>query len=120
MIEVREGYKMTELGEIPVEWEIKQLGELANIRRGASPRPIKDPKWFSEHSTHGWIRISDVTKSSKYLYETEQYLSEAGIEKSRTVAPGDLIMSICGTIGRPIILRMNACIHDGFVAFESL
>lgn len=120
MAEVRDGYKMTELGEIPSEWKVVNLGDLANIHRGASPRPIKDPKWFSNHSTHGWVRISDVTKSKKYLFETEQYLSEEGIQKSRTVKPGDLIMSICGTIGRPIILQMNACIHDGFVAFENL
>lgn len=113
-------FKQTELGEIPKEWKVIQLGDLSNIHRGASPRPIKDPKWFSDKSSHGWIRISDVTKSKKYLYETEQYLSEEGIKKSRTVAPGDLIMSICGTIGRPIILKINACIHDGFVAFESL
>lgn len=113
-------FKESNLGDIPSEWEIIKLGQLADIHRGASPRPIKDPKWFSDESTHGWIRISDVTKSNKYLLSTEQHLSQEGIEKSRSVKPGDLIMSICGTIGRPIILKMHACIHDGFVAFESL
>lgn len=29
-------------------WEQRKLGELANIVRGASPRPISDPKWFDE------------------------------------------------------------------------
>ncbi|WP_156098826.1 restriction endonuclease subunit S [Carnobacterium inhibens] len=120
MMEVKNEYKMTELGEIPNDWKVSRLGELADIHRGASPRPIKDPIWFSEHSSHGWVRIADVTKSSKYLFETKQYLSNEGILKSRTVKPGDLIMSICGTIGRPIIMEMDACIHDGFVAFENL
>lgn len=120
MKQVREGYKMTELGEIPVEWEISKIGDLATINRGASPRPIRDEKWFSSNSEYGWIRISDVTKSKKYLYETEQYLSPLGVEKSRIVRPGDLIMSICGTVGRPIILGINACIHDGFVVFNEV
>jgi len=52
------------------------------------------------------------------LKETEQYLSSAGVNKSVSVYPGQIIMSICATIGEPIILDMNACIHDGFVVFD--
>ena len=48
------------------EWKYVKLETVANIRRGASPRPIQDPKWFSEEG-RGWIRISDVTKSHFYL-----------------------------------------------------
>jgi type I restriction enzyme S subunit len=29
-------------------------------------------------------------------------------------------MSICATVGRPIITDIDTCIHDGFVVFESL
>ncbi|MQY77722.1 MAG: hypothetical protein GH151_00770 [Bacteroidetes bacterium] len=61
------------------DWEEKRLGELAEIRRGASPRPISDPKWFDSSSRIGWVRISDVTRSNKYLNKTEQYLSEEGM-----------------------------------------
>ena len=46
--------------------------------------------------------------------------SEKGVSKSVEVNPGDLIMSICATIGKPIILNMEACIHDGFVYFSKL
>lgn len=120
MKKVREGYKMTELGEIPEEWYISKLSELAQIKRGASPRPINNPKWFSENKNVGWIRISDVTKTKKYLNSTEQYLSDEGVAKSRLVKPNDLIMSICATVGKPIILNMDACIHDGFILFDNL
>ena len=112
--------KKTEIGEIPKEWEIIKLSELAEIKRGASPRPINNPKWFSEQKNVGWIRISDVTKTKKYLTKTEQYLSEEGVCKSRLVKPNDLIMSICATVGKPIILKMKACIHDGFILFDNL
>ena len=27
-------------------------------------------------------------------------------------------MSICATIGEPVIVEMDACIHDGFVVFD--
>jgi len=102
------------------EWEVKRLGELAKIQRGASPRPIDSPIWFDEKSSVGWVRISDVTTSGIYLYETTQRLSALGIQNSRPVNRGSLIMSICATVGRPVITEIDVCIHDGFVVFDKV
>ena len=102
------------------EWDVKRLGEIARVQRGASPRPIDDPIWFNNSSTVGWVRISDVTNSGMYLNETTQRLSPLGVKQSRPVASGSLIMSICATVGRPVITKIDACIHDGFVVFDSL
>ena len=102
------------------EWEEKRLGDAAKIKRGASPRPISNPKWFDENSTVGWVRISDVTRSDKILKVTEQYLSKKGIAKSRFVEKGNIIMSICATIGKPVYTGFDVCIHDGFVVFDGL
>lgn len=96
----------------------KRIDSIADVHRGASPRPIGDPKYFGGEV--GWVRILDVTRSSRYLRETEQYLSPIGEALSVRVNPGDLVMSICGTLGRPIIIDMPACIHDGFVQFSNL
>lgn len=90
-----------------------KIGSFCKVRRGASPRPIDDPQYFGGNV--GWIRISDVTKSFKYLNKTEQYVSSLGESLSVRVDKGDLVMSICGTIGRPIIINIPSCIHDGFV-----
>src|SRR5690625_1993527 len=73
---VPEGYRKKYMEIIPKEWECKRIGSLANIIRGASPRPIASPKWFDNSSEIGWVRISDVTKSDIYLTETKEYLSE--------------------------------------------
>jgi type I restriction enzyme S subunit len=102
------------------EWVVKRLGGLAKIQRGASPRPIDSPIWFDENSSIGWVRISDVTSSGMYLRETTQQLSSLGVQSSRPVGRGSLIMSICATVGRPIITEIDACIHDGFVVFDNL
>ena len=103
------------------DWEIKKLDELSKIQRGASPRPISSKKWYDfENKNVGWVRIGDVTASSKYLTETEDYFSEEGIKKSRFLPKGSLIMSICATIGKPIITDIDTCIHDGFVGFSEL
>ena len=101
------------------EWETKRLGGLAKIQRGASPRPIESPIWFDANSSVGWVRISDVSPSSIYLNDTSQKLSALGIQHSRPVAKGSLIMSICATVGRPVITAIDTCIHDGFVVFDN-
>jgi type I restriction enzyme, S subunit len=101
-------------------WIETQLGSLASISRGASPRPIDNPIWFDENSEIGWVRISDVTKSGIFLHETTQKLSLLGVKNSRLVSRNSLIMSICATVGRPIITAIDVCIHDGFVVFDSL
>lgn len=99
-------------------WKEDSLGKYANIRRGASPRPISNPEYFAEKG-RGWIRISDVTgEPTRFLNFASQYLSELGESKSVKVEVGDLIMSICATIGVPKIVNIPACIHDGFVLFS--
>ena len=102
------------------EWEVKRLGNLARIQRGASPRPIENPIWFDENSSIGWVRISDVTRSGMFFRETIQRLSPLGVQHSRPVGRGSLIMSICATVGRPVITEIDVCIHDGFVVFDDL
>lgn len=112
-------FKQTEIGEIPEGWCLSRIEDFCDVRRGASPRPIRDPKWFSG-SGPGWVRIADVTASDRYLRRTTQCLSALGAERSVRVGPGDLIMSIAATVGVPIVVDMDACVHDGFVVFREL
>lgn len=104
---------------LPLNWQKVRLGDIAEIKRGASPRPIENPKWFCTNSNVGWVRISDISKNSRFLYKTAQKLSKKGIEKSRFIKQNSLIMSMCATIGKPIITKIDTCIHDGFVVFEN-
>ena len=118
-MELMPGYKRSDVGVIPDDWDAVPLSQTAKrITRGASPRPIDSPVWFDSRSSVGWVRISDVTRSGRYLMETTQRLSKEGIRRSRPVPSGSLIMSICATVGRPIETRIDTCIHDGFVVFD--
>lgn len=103
------------------KWEVKKLGLVAEIQRGASPRPIDSPRWYSITSSIGWVRISDVTSSNgRILEKTDDYLSKEGVDRSRFLRKGSLIMSICATVGLPVITNIDVCIHDGFVGFSNL
>ncbi|MEW1746314.1 restriction endonuclease subunit S [Lactobacillus gasseri] len=99
-------------------WKQRKLGEVANILRGASPRPIKDPKWFDSNSKIGWIRISDVTKQHGRIHNLEQHLSKAGQDKTRVVYPPSLLLSIAASVGYPVITYIETGVHDGFVIFD--
>ena len=46
-MEVRPGYKRTEVGLIPEDWEVKRIGDISTAVRGASPRPAGDPRYFN-------------------------------------------------------------------------
>ncbi|MBE9146424.1 restriction endonuclease subunit S [Planktothrix mougeotii LEGE 06226] len=108
------------LGEIPEHWESLKIKRLTLIKRGASPRPIDDPKYFDDDGEYAWVRIADVTASERYLETTTQKLSELGKSLSVPLEPGNLFLSIAGSVGKPIITKIKCCIHDGFVYFPHL
>lgn len=94
-----------------------ELGAMAKIVRGASPRPISK---FITESEKGvpWIKIGDVEKDSKYVSKTKERITQAGREKSRLVHKGDFIMSNSMSFGRPYILNIDGCIHDGWLSMN--
>lgn len=101
------------------EWEEKTLGELSEIVRGASPRPIQDEKWFDSSSEIGWLRISDVTKQNGRIHFLEQRLSKEGQEKTRVLKEPYLLLSIAATVGKPVINYVKTGVHDGFLIFKN-
>ena len=66
------------LGEVPEEWVVMAIKWLSPVKRGASPRPIDDPKYFDDEGEFAWVRISDVSACEGVLEETTQRLSELG------------------------------------------
>lgn len=99
------------------EWEEKHIGELADIVRGASPRPIQDPKWFDTNSEIGWLRISDVTSQNGRIHSLEQKISKLGQEKTRVLTEPHLLLSIAATVGKPVVNYVKTGVHDGFLIF---
>lgn len=108
------------LGEVPEHWDVIFIKHLSQVKRGASPRPIDDPKYFDNDGEYAWTRIADVSSSAMYLTETTQRLSTLGSSLSVRLESGELFVSIAGTVGKPCITTSKACIHDGFVYFPQL
>ena len=99
-------------------WEEKELGELAEIVRGASPRPIEDPKWFDNQSSVGWLRIRDVTEQDGRIHHLVQRISKLGQEKTRVLHEKHLLLSIAASVGKPVVNYIETGVHDGFLIFQ--
>jgi type I restriction enzyme S subunit len=108
------------LGDVPEHWKVVPIKWLSPVKRGASPRPIDDPKYFDEEGEYAWVRIADVSACDGVLSETTQRLSPLGSSLSVKILPNELFVSIAGTVGKPCISAIKACIHDGFVYFPTL
>lgn len=93
------------------------LGDVLEIVRGGSPRPIDD---FITDDANGlnWIKIGDVAEGGKYVTQTAQKIRPEGLSKTRFVSAGSFILSNSMSFGRPYILRVDGCIHDGWLALN--
>ena len=101
------------------EWESKQLGKLSTILRGGSPRPI-DSYLTAEPEGLNWLKIGDVDQEAKYISRTEERVKVTALRKTREVYPSDLIMSNSMSFGRPYIMKIKSCIHDGWIAVTKI
>lgn len=105
----------SELNKIVIKndknWTKKKLNDVCVVERGSSPRPIKNFVTTDENGVN-WIRIGDC--SEKYVNSTSQKITPDGAKKSRFVNVGDFIISNSMSYGKPYILNINGCIHDGW------
>lgn len=98
-------------------WEYKKLGEVCTIERGGSPRPINNYITDAEDGIN-WIKIGDAQEGSKYITSTKEKIKPEGVKKSRFVHKGDFILSNSMSFGKPYILKVDGCIHDGWLVIH--
>ncbi len=103
--------------EIPESWEWVRLGSICVIARGGSPRPIK--QYLTDSPTGiNWIKIGDSDKGRKYINQTKEKIIPEGVSKSRLVHKGDFLLTNSMSFGRPYILNVDGCIHDGWLVLS--
>lgn len=97
---------------------MKQLGYVIDVYRGGSPRPIQD---YITKKSNGinWIKIGDTSATGKYIYSVSEKITPEGEIRSRRVYPGDFLLSNSMSFGRPYILKIEGCIHDGWLVLQN-
>jgi type I restriction enzyme S subunit len=118
-MELMKGYKQTEVGIIPNDWEIKKITEFSKPVRGGSPRPAGDPKFFNGDFIP-WLTVASLTNipiTQVYVTQTDTFLTEEGSKRSRNLESGTIIIANSGaTLGVPKILNIKCCANDGIAA----
>ena len=99
-----------------VNWKYVKIGDVCTVERGGSPRPI-DKYITDDPNGINWIKIRD-TNDSMYITQTAQKIIPEGVKKSRYVQPGDFLLSNSMSFGRPYILKIDGCIHDGWLVLR--
>ena len=100
------------------DWEQRKFSELVQIERGGSPRPIDD---FITDAPNGlnWVKIGDAPTQGNYITKTAEKIRPEGLSKTREVHPGDLILSNSMSFGKPYIMGIDGCIHDGWLLIRN-
>lgn len=95
-------------------WEQRKLSELVEIERGGSPRPIE--RYITDDPCGlNWVKIGDAPELGRYITQTTEKIKPEGLAKTRQVYPGDLVLSNSMSFGRPYIMAIKGCIHDGWL-----
>ena len=101
-----------------ISWEQRKFKETVLIERGGSPRPIDDYITDQENGLN-WIKIGDAPEMGNYITKTAEKIRPEGLSKTREVYPGDLILSNSMSFGKPYIMGIYGCIHDGWLLIRN-
>ena len=105
--------------DIPDSWEWVRLGDVCDVARGGSPRPIKSYLTYRVDGIN-WIKIGDTEKDGKFINSTKERIIPEGALKSRLVHKGDFLLTNSMSFGRPYILNIDGCIHDGWLVISPI
>ena len=100
------------------EWEQRKFQETVIIERGGSPRPIENFITEAENGLN-WVKIGDAPAMGNYITKTAEKIRPEGLHYTREVHPGDLILSNSMSFGKPYIMGINGCIHDGWLLIRN-
>ena len=121
-MDMRPGFKQSDVGAIPEDWDARRLGTIGRVVRGGSPRPAGDPRYF-DGSFIPWLTVAALTNIPDHELEVTRtfgHLTEEGSKHSRTLASGTLIIANSGaTLGIAKILGITCCANDGITAIEA-
>lgn len=100
------------------DWERVTLNDVISVHRGGSPRPIQNYLTTASNGIN-WIKIGDTSRISKYITQSKEKIIPEGVNNSRKVNVGDFLLSNSMSFGRPYILKINGCIHDGWLVLQN-
>lgn len=117
-----EPQKQTEIGPVPESWEVVELGTLAKVGNGSTPKRANEAYW--EGGTIPWLNSTKI--HDRFITEAGQFVTPQAVKECHLprVAPNSLLIAITGqgkTLGNSAITRIETCInqHLAYAQFRS-
>lgn len=117
-----EPQKQTEIGPVPESWEVVELGSLAKVGNGSTPKRANEAYW--EGGTIPWLNSTKI--HDRFITEADQFVTPQAVKECHLpkVAPNSLLIAITGqgkTLGNSAITRIETCInqHLAYALFHS-
>ncbi|MFD2360701.1 restriction endonuclease subunit S [Saccharococcus thermophilus] len=111
-------FKKTEIGEIPEEWEVKNISEVAKVVSGGTPSKQISEYW--ENGTIPWATPTDITSNdNKYISTTQSMITESALRNSSAnlLPVGSVLMTSRATIGPRCINTVPMATNQGVKSF---
>lgn len=117
-MEVRQGQKPTKISEIPRDWELKPLGDIAAVSTGGTPSRSNPTYWDGDVP---WVTTSEVDFGT--ITRAAQFITKEGLGNSaaKILPPGTLLMALYGqgkTRGKTAILGIEAATNQACAAIS--
>jgi type I restriction enzyme, S subunit len=112
-----DSFEDSELGEIPKGWEIKSIGDIADVAGGTTPI-TKEPAYW-DGGTHAWATPKDLSGLSvPVVLDTERRITDAGLSQigSGLLPKGTVLLSSRAPIGYLAVAEIPVAINQGFIA----
>lgn len=108
------GFKNSEIGPVPKDWEVKELGEMfIQILGGGTPSRVKVEYW---HGDLPWATVKDISNFSPI--DTQEHISSDAVKGSSTriIPAGTLIVTMRMSIGKVVIYQVDVAINQDLKA----
>jgi type I restriction enzyme S subunit len=115
---MRAGYKQTEAGLIPEDWDSPLLDSIA--KRGSGHTPDKQhPEYWNGNIK--WISLKDSDVLDQlFIEETAASITPAGVANSSAVvhAAGTVVLSRDAGVGKSAIMKTDMAVSQHFMAWQ--
>ena len=108
-----EPQKQTEIGLIPESWEVVELGTLAKVGNGSTPKRVEEAYWLD--GTIPWLNSTKI--HDLFITEANQFVTPQAVKECHLprVASNSLLIAITGqgkTLGNSAITRIETSINQ--------
>lgn len=103
--------------EIPIDWQVKNLIDFAEIKNGATPSTADEANYGGDIV---WITPKDLSdQQSKFVYQGERNITKQGFDSCSTsmLPANSVLMSSRAPIGLVSIAKHDVCTNQGFKSF---